>query len=272
MKGSGVPEPSHVPLNERLYRSEAIVLRRHDVGEANRIITIYTPQRGKFAVIAKGVRKPLSRLGPHLEYFTRVRLMLARGRDLDVVTGAETVEANLGLRSDLDAFGHASHLVELLNRLTEDRQENEAVYRLLARSLELLAAGVNPFTVTRHYEMALLTLLGFRPELYRCVGCETDLQAEPNALSGRLGGMLCPGCQPVDGSARMLSVNAQKFLRTLDRSGLGAAIRLPLSPELRDELEGSLANYLRHFTERDLASLRIWRTIRDAGTDITVAG
>lgn len=252
-----------VPLKERLYRTEAIVLSRTDVGETNRILTLYTPNRGKIAVIAKGVRKPLSRLGPHLEYFTRCRLMLAKGRDLDVVTGAETVNAHLGLRSNLDAYGHASHVVELLNRLTQDRQENAAVYHLLGTSLNLLADNVNPFAVTRHYELVLLTLLGYRPQLYRCVVCDSELLAEPNVLSGRLGGTICPRCRAPDASGRKLSVNAQKYLRTLDRQGLTAAMRLPLDAELRYELEGALGDYARHFTERDLASLRIWRSLRD---------
>ena len=254
-----------IPLKERLYRTEAIVLSRTDVGETNRILTVFTPNRGKVAVIAKGVRKPLSRLGPHLEYFTRCRLMLARGRDLDVVTGAETVDAHLGLRNNLEAYGHASHMVEMLNRMTQDRQENQAIYDLLSSSLDLLAEGVNPFAVTRHYELALLSLLGYRPELYKCVVCNAELLAEPNTLTGRLGGMICPRCRASDAGSRTLSVNAQKYLRTLDRQGLAAAVRLPLDAALRYELEVALGDYVRHFSERELASLRIWRSLRDGG-------
>lgn len=258
-------ESTAVLRNEKVYKTEAIVMSRIDHGETNRILTVYTPHHGKIGVIAKGVRRPLSKLGPHLEYFTRCDLMLARGRDLDVVSGAETVDAHLGLRTNLEAFGHASHLVEMLNRLTQERQENRAVYDLLKRSLSLLAGDTDPFAVTRHYELVLLSLLGYRPDLYTCIGCQSDLQAEPNALSGRLGGMICPRCRAEDGGSRPLSVNAQKYLRTLDRNGLSAAIRLPVSEQLRSELESALGDYVRHFTERDLASLRIWRTLRDAG-------
>ncbi len=255
-------ERQPIPLNERLYRTEAIVLARMDFKEADRIFTLYTPRRGKFRVIAKGVRRPLSRLGSHLEYFTRCRLMLAKGRDLDTVTGAETVDAHLGLRSDLDAYGHASHLVELLNRLTQDRQENEAAYDLLAASLKLLADGIDPFAVTRHYELALLGLLGYRPELYRCLGCGSELTAAANAFSPRLGGTLCPLCRTADASARPLSVNAQKYLRLLDRQGLAAVAKLTPDEGVRIEVEGALADYLRHLAERDLASLKVWRALR----------
>lgn len=250
-----------VPLNERLYRTEAVVLSRMDYGEADRILTVYTPQRGKLRLIAKGVRRPNSRLGPHLEYFTRCQLMLAKGRELDTVTGAETIDAHRRLRTDLDAFGHASHMVELLLRLTEDRQENEGAFSLLSGSLQLLDDGVDAFNVTRHFELALLTLLGYKPELYRCIACASDLTAVPNALSNRQGGLLCPQCRGSDGAAFPLSVNAQKYLRTLDRSGLATAARLRLDADLRNELEGALGGYLRHLAERDLVSLKVWHTL-----------
>lgn len=259
-------ERRQIPLNERLYRTEAIVLRRMDYGEADRIVTIFTPGRGKVRIIAKGARKPLSRLGPHLDFFIRCRLLLAKGRELDVVSDAATVDAHEGIRSDLDAFGHASHMVEVLDRLTEDRQENEAAFDLLTSSLRLLSDGVDPWLVTRHYEWALLAILGHRPELYRCVACGDDLLATTNTWSSRLGGTLCPTCRGADGSSRRLSINAQKVVRLLDRQGLAAAARLSLDADLRAEIEGVMADYLRHLAERDLSSLRVARAIlQDTG-------
>lgn len=250
-------------LNERLYRTEAIVIGRLDLGEADRILTLFTPQYGKLRVVAKGVRRPSSRLGPHLELFTRVQLQLARGRELDVVTGAETLDPHIELRTDLDILSHASHMAELITRLTEDREEHEAAYGLLKGSLRLLCDAMDPFAVTRHFEMALLAILGYRPELYRCLECERELAAEPNALSIRRGGMLCPRCRATDPQAVPLSVNAQKYLRLLDRQGLRGVIGLRTSPELQRELEGVLTAYLRHHAERDLQSLHVWHQIRE---------
>lgn len=248
---------------DRLYRCDAIVLARMDFGEADRILTLYSRQHGKLRVIAKGARRPLSRLGPHLEYFSRSRLMLAKGRELDVVTGAETEEAHLAIRDDLDAYGHASHMVEILARLTEDRQENVAVFDLLASSLRLLADGVDAFHVTRHYELALLTLLGYRPELYGCIECRTPLSQAPHPFVVGMGGFLCDVCRGHVAGARLASVDAQKYLRALDRGGLGATIRLRIGSPLRDEVEGLLGGYLRHIAERDLGSLRVLREMID---------
>lgn len=253
-----------IPLNERLYRTEAIVLARLDYGEADRIVTVMTPRRGKFRVIAKGARKPLSRLGPHLDFFCRSRLLLAKGRELDVVSEAATVDSYPRLRSDLDALGHASHMAEMANRLTEDRQENEAAYDLLAQSLRLLDEAVDPWLVTRHFEWALLTTLGYRPELYRCLSCGNPLQAEPNGWSCALGGHVCPECGALAAGSRIVSLGAQKVLRLLDREGLAALARIRIDPGLRGEVEAMLADYLRHLTERDLASMKVLRAIQRA--------
>ena len=96
-------------------------------------------------MIAKGIRRPKSRKAPHLELFSRSQVMLAKGRDLDVITSARGYRAALDAPDDLDAFGQASYLVELLGQFTEDRQENRRAYDLLNQSLNLLAEGANPF-------------------------------------------------------------------------------------------------------------------------------
>lgn len=248
---------------EHIYRTEALVMGRLELGETDRILTLYTPQYGKYRAVAKGIRRPTSRLAPHLELYSRTRLMLAKGRELDVVTGAESLDAHWPLRGDIERFGAVSYLVELLNQLTEDRQENAPLYTLVARSIELLAQAADAFAVTRHYELALLTLLGFRPELYRCVQCERNLEAEPNAFSAHLGGMLCPACRGVDQSAMLLSVNAQKYIRVLDRSGLAAAMQLRPEGVTAGEIERCLGGYARHHAERDARSLGVMKSIRE---------
>lgn len=248
-------------LRERLYRTDGVILSRMSLGEADRILTIFTPRHGKIRVIAKGVRRPSSRLGPHLEYFNRSRLMLARGRDLDVVTAAETLDPHLSLRSDLAAFGHASHIAEVLLRLTEDRQEQENAYDLLSGSLRLLSDGVDPFAVTRHFELALLAALGYRPEIYSCVVCKRALEPVANPFSAARGGFACTTCRDRQQYGVMVSVNAQKYLRTLDRHGLAAAARLNVSDALATELERFATSYLQYLAERDLQSLRVWHAI-----------
>lgn len=242
---------------ERQFRTQAVVLSRRDYGEADRIIALFTKQQGRISAIIKGARRQKSKLGPHCDYFARVNLMLSRGRDLDVITGVEPVASYQRLRQDLDAFAHASYYAELLRHFTKERQEHERVYELLAASLAVLDEGVDPWPVTRHFELAMLTLLGYHPELFHCVNCRNELQAEPNNFSARAGGMLCPRCRSVDPSSETLSVNAQKYLRTMERSGLSAAIRLPIGESERREVERVIGHYVRYVAEHEFQSLRI---------------
>jgi DNA repair protein RecO (recombination protein O) len=258
----GVPSMTS-QRREQWYRTEAIVLGRIDLGEVDRILTFYSPSRGKFRAVAKGVRRPNSRLAPHLELFGQTRAMFAKGRDLDIVTSAQTVDGHWALRTDLDAFGQASYFVELLNQLTTDREENEAAYELLSRSLRLLAESVSQYTVSRHFELALLSILGFRPEFYACVRCEAKIAAEPNGFSAGLGGMLCPRCQIADSTAPLLSVNAQKYLRLLDREGMSGTVRLELDAATSAEIERALGGYARFHAERESRSLRVMKSIRE---------
>lgn len=244
------------------------MLSRSDFGEADRVVTVYSRQHGKLRVVAKGARRPLSRLGPHLEYFCRSHLMLVKGRELDVVTGAETITAHLPLRADLDAYGHASHMVEMVARLTEERQENAAVFELLAGSLQLLSEGIDPYHATRHFELAMLNHLGFRPELQRCVECREQLTQAPHPFMAELGGFLCERCQPRGVALRHITVDAQKYLRAVERGGLGAIVNVQLDPPLRAEIERLLSDYVRHVSERELSSLRVWRELGGGSTQV----
>ena len=123
---------------ERLYRTEAIILRRADLGEADRLLTIFTPARGKLRVVAKGARKPASRKSGHVELFTRSTLLIAKARNLDIVSQAETVEAYRALREDLLRSTYAHYIVELLDRFTGEEEESAELYDLLADTLSRL--------------------------------------------------------------------------------------------------------------------------------------
>jgi DNA repair protein RecO (recombination protein O) len=251
-------------MRDRIFKTEAIVLSRLDYAEADRILVVFTPYRGKLDVIAKGARKALSRLGPHLDFFARVNLNLTRGRDLDVVTGVETLDPYVRLRQNLDAYGHACYFVELIKGLTQPRQEHREVYDLLSRSLVLLDDGVEPWVIARHFELALLHALGYRPELFHCVNCKEVIAAERNSFSSEHGGLLCPRCRNEDPASIPLSVNAQKYLRTLERSGLAAAARFTPSPMERLEIQQVTSHYVRHIAEHDFHSLKVLGALQQA--------
>jgi DNA repair protein RecO (recombination protein O) len=261
-KAYNVSEPHRT---ERLYRCEAIVLHGIDFKEADRILTLYSKEQGKVSVIAKGIRKTTSRLGYGLDHLSHVRLMLAHGRELDVVTGVELIDGHLSLAGNVEAYAYASHIAELVNRLTQDRQENRRLFELLSGAIAVISEGVDPGSVARYVEMSLFSLLGYRIELYRCVSCDRELQAVANPLSARLGGFLCPSCQGEDRAAILLSVGAQKYLRLLDRGGLEQTVRRDINEDLRRELELAMIAYARYHAEHDLTSLNVLHSLESLG-------
>src|SRR5215210_6161298 len=150
----------------RVYKTEAIVLRTMERGEADRVLTVLTPRLGKLRVIAKGVRRPRSRMGGGLQPFSDVQLVLAVGRTFDVVTSSSLEDPHLGLRNDLHSTAAAWYVVELADRFCEGAADSHEAFRLLAQALSALDAGdeVSREVIARWFELHLLEAMGFRPE------------------------------------------------------------------------------------------------------------
>jgi DNA repair protein RecO (recombination protein O) len=254
-------------MPETKFRSllvDAVVLRHSDLGEADRLLTLYTRQLGKTRAIAKGARKIASRKAGHIEPFTHVRLQLAKGRDMFIVTQADTVDAYLSLRDDLVLTGRASYVMELLDRFTyEDETENSSIFRLLTDTLSRLASRLDPWLVIRYYEMRLLDHLGFRPQLFECANCGREVKAEDQFFSFSAGGAICPRCGRGLPNLHEVSVDTLKYLRHFQRSGFGEASRARPSLEVQEEAEGLMQGYFTYLLERELNTPGFLRKIRE---------
>ncbi len=246
----------------RSRRVEAIVLRHMDWGEADRLIWLFSREQGKIQAVAKGVRKPRSRKAGHLEPFTRVELLLAQGRDLPIITQAEAREAYLALRGDLVKVGYASYVIELLDRFTYEEGENIGLYRLLCETLARINKDQDPAFAVRYYEVRLLDLVGFRPQLLQCVSCGAEIKAEDQFFSFEKGGVICPSSAPKEASSRPLSLPALRILRHFQRSNYAEAQRARLSSAVDHELETLMVNYLSYLLERRLNSPEFLRQVR----------
>jgi len=237
----------------RSFRVEAVVLRHNDYGEADRLLTLYTRQLGKTRVLAKGARKIASRKAGHIEPFTQVKLQLARGRDMLLVTQADTVDAYLPLREDLILTSQASYVLELLDRFTYvDDTENPSTFRLLTDTLARLASNDDPWLVIRYYEMRLLDHLGFRPQLIQCVNCGREIKAEDQFFSFRAGGVICPRCGLGLPQLKPIKVETLKYLRHFQRSSYRDASRARPNSEVQTEAEGLMQGYFTYLLEREL--------------------
>ncbi|MGD0611915.1 MAG: DNA repair protein RecO [Anaerolineales bacterium] len=248
---------------QRSFRLEAVVLRHAEWGEADRLLTLYTRERGKVRALAKGARKIRSRKAGHLEPFTHVTLQLAKGRDLLIVTQADTRQAYLPLRADLVKTAVASYVVELLDRFTyEDESENSALFRLLTETLDRVTSEADPFLAVRYYEMRLLDFLGFRPHLFECANCGEKILAVDQFFSPSQGGVLCPRCGAGLPGVWKVSVEALKYLRHFQRSSYPEAKRARLAPEVRKEIEALMQAYLTYLLERGLNTPEFLRKIQ----------
>jgi DNA repair protein RecO (recombination protein O) len=236
----------------RTYRVEAIVLRRVDFGEADRVLVLFTRERGKLAVVAKGVRRISSRMAGHLELFTQSELQLAKGANLDVVTQAETRNAFRALREDLTRTSTAYLIVELADALTEEALEQPELYDLLTATFRALGTSEDPRLVAAHFQLRLLDVAGFRPVLMQCVVCHADLAPGRNAFSAFLGGALCPACGPGEPSARPIDTDVLKVLRNLQRAGLPGSAHFRVPEVVMREVERILRDIVERHTERRL--------------------
>ncbi|MDP9271504.1 MAG: DNA repair protein RecO [Chloroflexota bacterium] len=239
----------------RLYKTEAIVLRSMDLGEADRVLTVLTPRLGKLRIVAKGIRRPRSRLGGGLEPFSDVQLVLAIGRTFDVVTQISIENPHLGLRDDLHATAEAWYLVELADRFCEGNADSHGLFVLLAQGLAALDApsgAVARDTVARWFELHLLDVMGFRPELTRCIECGAEIEPAGNAFSPVAGGVLGPECANAALGARPIGPDTLKVLRHLQRSELSDVLRLAMPRAVGREVERLLHDTVSAILEREL--------------------
>ncbi len=254
---------------ERTFRSEAIVLRRTDFGESDRLLTLFSRESGKIKAIAKGARKPQSRKTGHVELFMRTQFLFAIGRDLNIITQAEMIEAYPALRQDLVRTTYASYAVELLDRFTPEEDKHVGIYDLLAEGLGWFATANDVMLVARFYELRLLDLAGFRPQLFQCVACNHPIQEQDQFFSPELGGILCPDCREKDRRARPISAVAVKVLRYLQSRSWQTVSILTLKRSLQTELESLMHFYLTYILERHLKSVDFLHRLRREATLFT---
>ena len=251
--------PARAP---RVTRSEALVIRHRRFGDSDRIVTLLTPARGKIDAIAKGALRPRSRLAGHLEPLTHAEVLLAHGRNLDIITQAQTIEGFAAIRDDLDRLSLALYLLELADRFTVEHAEADAVYRLLLVALLRLARGDGEQLVARSFELGLLDATGFRPQWRDCAACGEPVSADALAWSPLAGGVICAACRGSHPEARPIEESVLKVLRYIQQEPYEEAARVRLTPELASGLERVMHELMRAMAERDLGSAHFLSEVR----------
>jgi DNA repair protein RecO (recombination protein O) len=256
-----------MPDRQRLYRTEAIVLRRSDLGEADRLLTLLTPERGKLRVVAKGARKIASRKGGHVELFNRLNALIARGRgEFDIVSQVETVEPFRALREDLTRSTYAHYAAELIDRFAEEGTAQPELFDLLSDALGWLSNSTDLPLTARYFELRLLTLAGFQPQVFHCGADGKPLEEikddENYGWSPGEGGALCPRHAADRTDISRLSLAALKVLRHAMRHEYHAFAALSVRESVAGEIERAMQRYLTYVLERKLKSIEFINLLR----------
>lgn len=249
--------------SERTFRTPAIILKRRDFNEADRLLTVLTPTHGKIDIIAKGARKPTSTKTGHVELFTRADMLINKGRDFGIVNQAEMVMPYLELRNDLQLGAYASYTAELVDRFTgQDDDDQRHLFNLFDDTLRRLCSEADPLLVLRYFEVHLLGLVGFQPELNECVVGREPITPEDQYFSYGEGGVICPRHVVKMGHVMPIPMVTLKLLRHLQRSPFSQVRPLTLAPSLHEDAERILLGYITYLLERRLQSVDFIRLLQ----------
>jgi DNA repair protein RecO (recombination protein O) len=236
----------------RTYRTEGVVLRTYKLGEADRIIVLLTRDHGQVRAVAKGVRRTTSKFGSRLEPFMSVDLQLAHGRNLDVVTQAQTKGAyGHGIASDYGRYTAATAIAETAERLTDIGEAGGAQYALVAGAFSALSRDLHPSElILDSYLLRSLATAGWAPSFTDCARCAAP--GPHTAFSAPLGGAVCPVCRPPGAaSPSAATMDLLAALLTGDWTIADAS-----EGGARREAAGLVAAYLQWHLERGVASLK----------------
>ncbi len=246
-------------MASHLYRDTAVVLRTYKLGEADRIIVLLTEEHGKIRAVAKGVRKTKSKFGARLEPMSHVKLLLSQGRDLDIVSQAESVESLAPLVADLDHLTAGIAVLEAADQMALEREPNPRLYRMVVGALRTIAEQGGSLVVPAFY-WKLLAAEGVRPELDHCVRC-----GEPGPLVAfdmNHGGALCRSCR----SGAAISEDALHLMQMILGGRLNDALAMAADTRhlATHEVMTHATRAIEHHIERRLRTVALYESVDHA--------
>ncbi len=236
------------------YRCEGVVLKSSPFGEGGSLTTLFTRDHGKVRAIARGARRSTSKLVGHLEPLNHVQLAMSHGRSLDYVDQAQVIHDFSGLKGELSLLGKGLYVTELVDGFGAEENPSPGLYGLALETLHAIEEHRDSEWPLRFFELHLLRVSGFMPELYQCVQCSQSLEPGLHRFGPTVGGALCSLCRPESGRVYPLSLRALKVLRLMDREPLGEVIGLKADASLMEEIKFLTAGTLNFWLEREIRS------------------
>ncbi len=223
---------------ERSVHFRAIVVRHTNYDEADRFITFLSPFQGKVSALAKGVRKLNSRKAGHLQPFTFVDVQLSKGRGASwLVSQVSTIEAYPEITASLDKTVRTSCVLELAERFSLEDAENVQLFQLTLDTIRRIAVFEDTFPVQRYFDLQLLSVTGYRPQLFECVRCRKKILPEDQYIHYGMGGILCPECGSQVRGGRHISMKSLKYMRYYQTHPFSEAAAAGWPQDIRMESE-----------------------------------
>lgn len=239
-------------------KDEAIVLHAHDLGEADRILSLVTPGHGLRRAVAKGVKRTSSRFGARLEPFTHLRIMLHEGRNLDTVTQADTLRSHAAIRSDFEKFICGEAMLEMTERSLRENQRIPRFFDLLRVTLGVLEGEVRDCALLlAAYQLKACAVIGYRPHLDFCLRCGNDRPRTPCYLEPSEGGIVCRQCKEPPTRGIGLTPQGLELLRRLLGAQMAAVARFSEPPRLVLNTLRTTFDYAECVLEQHLRSRQI---------------
>ena len=246
-----------------VYSAEAVVLRKVDYGEADRILTLFTRERGKLPAIAKAVRRAKSRMSGQLDVFSHGQMLLAEGRRMDVVTQFQRITRSDGLAADLPRGAAAAVVVEIADKVLEERHPQPELFEVVISSLDHLSdPSVSARLELCDFLMRVLGELGYTPALIDCARCGKPIGGSGLGFSPIAGGVICGACNASELPSPTISARSVKVLRVCAAGDRDLFFRLRLDEDDLAALEGALEAQLEHHLDRQLKSIDFARRVR----------
>ncbi|GAE24714.1 DNA recombination and repair protein RecO [Halalkalibacter wakoensis JCM 9140] len=246
-----------------IQKVEGIVIRTTDYGESNKIVTLFTRELGKVGVMARGAKKPKNRLAAASQLFIYGTFVFQQSKGLGTLNQADIMDSFREVRGDLFRASYATYIVELTDKLTEERNRNPYHFELLHQTIHYLNEGIDPDVLLRIYEMKMLAVAGIKPELDQCVSCQST--EVPAKFSIRHAGFLCKRCASKDERAFILSDHSARLLRLFFYIDLHRLGQISLKKETKDELKQIISAYYEEYSGVMLKSKRFLEQMERMG-------
>ncbi|SIS36825.1 DNA repair protein RecO [Salimicrobium flavidum] len=228
-----------------LEKVEGLIIRTRDYGETHKIVTLWTREKGKISVVARGAKKPKSRMSSVTQPFIYGNFLIYMGKGMGSMSQGEVIDSFRSVREDIMKAGYSSFACELADKLVDEKEPDPFLFQQLLTTITYIDEGRDPDIVTMIFELKIYQKAGFAPILSRCINCGN--KEGPYAFSVAEGGYLCQRCKYIDPDCYLLSEKFSRLLPLLAEMDVKRLGNVSMKEENKKKLRSLLDNYYEQY-------------------------